>query len=296
MYTVRVQRRGVRLTVWLDLLFLNNFCADAALLCCAVKTVKGEVRLLRIALTALLGALLGTAYCVFRLYYTLPRPLELVIEYAVAAALALLSARFKGVRTAALCAIAYIGYMAAFAGILTAVFTPVGAEEGEGAVYRMQALPSGVIVSGAVVFAFASVRLVRLLSARRRLLRYTVRCRLYHRGKEVEARALIDTGNRVTTRAGKPVAVAGRPLALRLLEDSLFSRGGTPYERVRVRSVGGEKEIFVFTVEKMEIYCGDKAHIVKSVAVGVGFERQGEYDLILPPELILDEGGEDNRA
>ena len=68
MYTVRVQRRGVRLTVWLDLLFLNNFCADAALLYCAVKTVKGEVRLLRIALTALLGALLGTAYCVFRLY------------------------------------------------------------------------------------------------------------------------------------------------------------------------------------------------------------------------------------
>ena len=69
---------------------------------------------------------------------------------------------------------------------------------------------------------------MRLLSARRRLLRYTVRCRLYHRGKEVEARALIDTGNRVTTRAGKPVAVAGRPLALAYFQYRFPSSGKLP--------------------------------------------------------------------
>ena len=41
--------------VYLDLLILDNFCADAALLYCAVRTVKGEAKLWRIALSALLG-------------------------------------------------------------------------------------------------------------------------------------------------------------------------------------------------------------------------------------------------
>ena len=58
------------MTVYLDLLFINNFCADAALLYCAVKTLKGEAKLWRIALTALGGALLGTGYSVFCLYFT----------------------------------------------------------------------------------------------------------------------------------------------------------------------------------------------------------------------------------
>lgn len=43
------------MVVYLDTLILDNFCADAALLYCAVKTVKGEAKLWRIFLTALFG-------------------------------------------------------------------------------------------------------------------------------------------------------------------------------------------------------------------------------------------------
>ena len=69
--------------VYLDLLILDNFCADAALLYCAVRTVKGEVRWLRIALTAALGAALGTGYAVFTLYYTLPAAVGFIVRWGV---------------------------------------------------------------------------------------------------------------------------------------------------------------------------------------------------------------------
>ena len=43
------------MTVYLDLIILDNFAADFALLYLAVKTARGEVKLRRLALTALAG-------------------------------------------------------------------------------------------------------------------------------------------------------------------------------------------------------------------------------------------------
>ena len=60
------------MVVWLDLLIIDNFCADAALLYCAVKTVKGQARPLRILFAALLGTALGVGYTLFRLCFSVP--------------------------------------------------------------------------------------------------------------------------------------------------------------------------------------------------------------------------------
>lgn len=269
-------------TVYLDLLFCNNFCADAALLYCAVKTVKGEAKIWRIALVALLGAALGTGYAVFLLYFTLPSFLDLLIKYAVAALLPLLSASFKQKRTYALCSLAYVGYMFACAGMLTALFAGYEAG-GEGALsYTQRAIPSGLLVLSVVAFAFGAVRLVRRLTKRRRVIAQVCRCVLVFRGNEVQARGFVDTGNRLTTAGGQAVAVAERALVLRLFGDTLFT-GNTPFERIPVRTVNGSGEMRVFRIDRMEIYCGGGAHIIENAAVGIGGERLGEYDLILPP-------------
>lgn len=278
------------MTVYIDLLFINNFAADAALLYCAVKTVKGEAKLWRIALVALLGAVLGTGYSVFRLYFKLPAPLDFFIKYAVAALLPLLAAAFKKKRTYALCSLAFAGYMFAFAGMLTAIFAKFETG-GEGSVsYTYETLPSGLLVLGAVAFSFGAVRLVRALSKRRRVVSLVCSCKLYFKGKEFSAKGFFDTGNRLTTRAGKPVAVADRALVLRLMEDSLFS-GNTPCEKVRVRTVNGDAEMNVFSVDKLEIYCGRGVNIIENAAIGVSRERLGEYDLILPHAFAEDACG-----
>ena len=95
---------------------------------------------------------------------------------------------------------------------------------------------------------------------------------------------MVDTGNRLATRAGTAIAVADRALVLRLLEDSLFT-GSTPYESVAVRTVNGNGTMKVFTIDKMEIYCGGRVNIIENAAVGLSGERLGEYDLILPPSF-----------
>lgn len=284
------QSGGTALTVYVDLLFLNNFCADGALLYCAVKTVKGEAKLWRIALTALLGAVLGTGYSIFGLYYTLPAALDIFIKYGVAALLPLLAAKFKKKRTYALCSLAFVGYMFAFAGMLTALFAR-GEAGGEGDLtYTYQTLPSGLLVLGAVAFSFGAVKLVRALSKRRSVVALVYPCKLFFRGKEISAKGFADTGNRLATLSGKPVAVADRALVCRLLEDSLFT-GNTPFEKIGVRTVNGNSEMKVFFIEKIEIYCAGRVNIIENAAVGVSAERLGEYDLILP-HSFTEEGEE----
>lgn len=278
------------MTVYIDLLFINNFAADAALLYCAVKTVKGEAKLWRIALVALLGAALGTGYSVFRLYFKLPAPLDFFIKYAVAALLPLLAAAFKKKRTYALCSLAFAGYMFAFAGMLTAIFAKFETG-GEGSVsYTYETLPSGLLVLGAVAFSFGAVKLVRALSKRRSVVALVYPCKLFFRGKEISAKGFADTGNRLATLSGKPVAVADRALVCRLLEDSLFT-GNTLFEKIGVRTVNGNSEMKVFFIEKIEIYCAGRVNIIENAAVGVSAERLGEYDLILP-HSFTEEGEE----
>ena len=81
------------MVVYVDILFLDNFCADAALLYCAVRTVRGEVSWLRIALAAALGAALGTGYAVFCLYFTVPAAVDFLVRWGVLLLLPLPAAR-----------------------------------------------------------------------------------------------------------------------------------------------------------------------------------------------------------
>ncbi len=269
------------MTVYLDLLLIDNFCADAALLYCAVKTVRGAARPARIALAALLGAVLGTGYAVLGLHVALPRALDLPLRWGVAALLPLAAARFKSARSYALCSLAFAGYMAAFAGVLTALFPASPAAGG----YALQALPSGVLAGASVLFAALAARGMRALAARRRQAAYTCGCALTHGGHTVRLRAFVDTGNRLTDGRGRGVAVAERAAVLALLADGLFT-GRTPCEKIAVQTVNGRSQLTAFRAEKLEIYWGGKVNIVEDVTVAISPRPlAGEYALILPPSF-----------
>lgn len=278
------------MTVYLDLLILDNFCADAALLYCAVKTVKGEVRGLRIFLTALLGTALGVGYTLFKLYYTLPFFADLIIKYAVAAALPLLAVRCKRKRTYALCSLAFVGYMFAFAGLLTALFAKIQPNEGGGTLtYTLYGVPSGVLAAACVAFAFGGAKVVGRLMRHVRTAAGCYPCRLVLRGQSVRTKGFVDTGNRLCDKRGRPVAVADRAVVLGLFRDS-FLTGGTPAEKIAVQTVNGISLLTVFRIDELEIYCGDRRNIIKDVAVAVSpHPLAGEYGIILPPACVREE-------
>lgn len=282
------------MVVYLDTLILDNFCADAALLYCAVKTVKGEAKLWRIFLTALFGTAIAVGYMVFKLYYTVPAAVDLLVKYGVAAVLPLPAAKFKKKRTYALCSLAFVGYMFALAGMLTALFAKVSPNEGEGELtYTLFRLPSGVLVAGCVLVVVFGIRFAKMLTRRGKTAAYICTCRLTLGGSSVTAKAFVDTGNRLRDGHGSPVAVAERSLALSLLADGLFTCK-TPCEKLAVETVNGKSELTVFKIDELEIYFKDKSHIVKDVAVAISPRPlAGEYSLILPPAFAKEEDFEE---
>ena len=282
------------MVVYLDTLILDNFCADAALLYCAVKTVKGEAKLWRIFLTALFGTAIAVGYMVFKLYYTVPAAVDILVKYGVAAVLPLPAAKFKKKRTYALCSLAFVGYMFALAGMLTALFAKVSPNEGEGELtYTLFRLPSGVLVAGCVLVVVFGIRFAKMLTRHGKTAAYICTCRLTLGGSSVTAKAFVDTGNRLRDGHGSPVAVAERSLALSLLADGLFT-GKTPCEKLAVETVSGKSELTVFRIDELEIYFKDKSHIVKDVAVAISPRPlAGEYSLILPPAFAKEEDFEE---
>lgn len=282
------------MVVYLDTLILDNFCADAALLYCAVKTVKGEAKLWRIFLTALFGTAIAVGYMVFKLYYTVPAAVDILVKYGVAAVLPLPAAKFKKKRTYALCSLAFVGYMFALAGMLTALFAKVSPNEGEGELtYTLFRLPSGVLVAGCVLVVVFGIRFAKMLTRHGKTAAYVCTCRLTLGGGSVTAKAFVDTGNRLRDGHGNPVAVAERSLALSLLADGLFT-GKTPCEKLAVETVNGKSELTVFKIDELEIYFKDKSHIVKDVAVAISPRPlAGEYSLILPPAFAKEEDFEE---
>lgn len=280
--------------VYLDILILDNFCADAALLYCAVKTVKGEAKFWRIFLASLFGTALGVGYTVFKLYFTLPAAVDIFIKYGVAAVLPLPAAKFKKKRTYLLCSLAFVGYMFALAGMLTALFSQISPNAGEGELtYTLYGMPSGVLAAACVAFAFFGVRVVKILKNHGKHLALCCTCRLTHRGKTVEAKAFTDTGNRLKDGAGNPVVVAERALALSLLSEGIFA-GNTPCEKLSVTTVNGTSEFTAFKIDELEIYSGKKSNILKEVTVAISPRPlAGEYALILPPEYAKEEDFED---
>lgn len=284
------------MTVYLDLLILDNFCADAALLYCAAKTVKGEVRFWRILLTALFGTALGVGYTIFKLYFRVPAAVDLLVKYGVAAALPLLAVKCKRRRSYALCSLAFVGYMFAFAGLLTALFSEVQPNESGGALtYTLYGLPSGVLVLACVAFAFGGVKIVSRLVRHGKTLAHCCTCKLVLRGQSVETTGFVDTGNRLCDRRGRPVAVAERAVAMSLFKETLFT-GGTPAEKIAVQTVNGISVMTAFRIDILEIYCGGRANIIKDVTIAVSPQSlSGEYGIVLPPSFAREEDFEIRR-
>lgn len=308
------------MVVYIDLLLLDNFCADAALLYCAVRTVRGQAKPLRIACTALAGAALAVGYTLLGLYVSIPPPADFFIKYAVAALLPLPAAKFRRKRTYALCSLAFLGYMAAFAGVLTALFSADMPAVGEaGLIYTFGGLPSGVLAAACVGFGALAVRLVRALAGQARVAAGCLRCVLVLGEKKVSLRAFADTGNRLRGEAGEPVVVADRAAALALLRGRIAfgdgtggeaEEGGVPGDgksgplrggknaslgggkspplrggRIAVHTVSGTAFFPWLRIDRLEIYCGKRANIIEDVTVAVSPRPlAGEYGALLPPE------------
>ena len=292
------------MVVYIDLLLLDNFCADAALLYCAVRTVRGQAKPLRIACTALAGAAAAVGYTLLGLYVSIPPPADFFIKYAVAALLPLPAAKFRRKRTYALCSLAFLGYMAAFAGVLTALFSADMPAAGEaGLVYTFGGLPSGGAgggvrrVRGAGRAPCARSGGAGASGGGEPALRFGIG------GAKGRGAGLCRYGQPPPRRSGRARVVADRAAALALLRGRIAfgdgtggeaEEGGVPGDgksgplrggRIAVHTVSGTAFFPWLRIDRLEIYCGKRANIIEDVTVAVSPRPlAGEYGALLPPE------------
>jgi len=271
--------------IYLDLLIIDNFTADFALLYLAVKTVKGKVKTWRLALSSLIGTALAVLYAIFTLYYRLPAVVEILVKYGVLMGLAIIACPSTRKKTIPLCVVAYLAYNFAFAGLLTALFTRVEVQHGQTLAYTVYGVPTGVLVGALVFFVWISKKTVAKISKRKKQLSYIADCEIFYKENKVSARAYMDSGNLLTVN-GTPIFLATKALAIKVLGDYIFI-GKTKAIKVDVQTVNGKSEISAFKIDKIEIYYAKEKNIIKDVALAISpLKMQGEYDLIAPYGII----------
>lgn len=142
--------------------------------------------------------------------------------------------------------------------------------------------PLSIFVLTPLCLFMISKSLLGKINAHRLKQNYIYDVKLTMGGKETKLKALVDTGNSV--KADKDVVFIGKLTALDILgaEYITLSRSASS---MTIHTAAGDKKIILLP-GKIELYSGTDEHIFMDVQVGIGDIRKGEYEAILPLNII----------
>lgn len=252
------------MSVYIELVLLENALIDGALLALALVASHSPVRLGRVIFAAVLGAVFAAVFPLFSL------PLWLQTALKIAAGFVLVFAAFsgKGVGRYAITALCFFLFSFAFAGAvigLNAAFFE--SENGETA---RRGVPLGC-----AVFCLAVAWLFKRLYQRKRIFSFVYPCRVQMGKKTIAARGFLDSGN-LAKKSGRPVCFICPRLLFSLVGENAVC------EYTEVDTVSGADKVPVFKADELEIYFGARAHIIKNVYLSP-FKplTGGDYQLII---------------
>jgi uncharacterized membrane protein len=199
-----------------------------------------------------------------------------LLKFAVGILLCLIAKKKNGGGRVATSAILFFIFSFALGGMLLAVYSVFSSERYtlEGG-YLVEKVPTGFVVCGAVVFAAASVYLIKKLYRRSRLKRFIYPCKVVLGEREIKAAGFLDSGNRATAK-GRPLCFLSPDLVYELLGEKSMT------EETTILTVSGEKKVKIFLADRIEIYCGKKANIIEGVYCAPSVHiRARDYKIIL---------------
>lgn len=271
--------------IYLDILFIDNFCIDFCLLMAAILTLKGKIKVWRVALTALFGSVLAMLYTICTLKYTLPKPIDIFIKYGVALLLPCIAVKLKSLKSYVLCSLLFVAYMFTLAGLLTALFLKTELVQGDGLTYTIYGLPCGLLLLGGFLFVFLICFLVKRVQKKVLDIPNICKCSLQIADREIQLDAFVDTGNRVQDTEGNFVVFVEKIALKEIAKESACIEKSNP---LKVQTVAGTKICSTIKVDKFKVYYKDKQHIHKNVTVALYEEKMaGEFAAILSPLCFL---------
>ena len=238
---------------------------DAALLYVACRITKTPARWKRISL----GATLGGVFALLFPLLVLPKPLSLLLLFAVGISTCLIAVTGRRKTGLYICSF----FLSAFATAGLAYAFPCVS-------------PPLASLSLALVFVVFSL-LSRLLYRRRAMLNLVFDCVITRGGNTMRAQGFYDSGNRAE-RCGLPVCFISPELFFQITDGDIFIEAD---DRLIVSTLNGEKEYRLYRAE-LEITREKKDGVWKSL---VYFAVSGrilsrEYSIVLPA-CVFDGGG-----
>lgn len=177
-------------TVYLDLLFLVNFTVDLWILLLEQKLLRFSASGFRLAL----GAAFGSGWVCFLVLVPLPPFWEQALSFVVAAAgIQWVTFSIHSGKTMAKSVAVFYFFAFLFGGIFSAVAERTGG------------VPASLLISGGSLIGFALLIGVSWLQERRRA--EVISVELTWNGVTLSVKGLVDTGNGLYTKEGKPVHV-----------------------------------------------------------------------------------------
>ncbi|MBQ8658946.1 MAG: sigma-E processing peptidase SpoIIGA [Clostridia bacterium] len=262
------------MTVYIEYALIENFLIDGGLLLLSLLLLKREISLLKIALAALLGA----GFAVLYPLVTLPDLVSYTLKFAVGVLLCLIASKRekKGSRYA-MNVLSFFVCSFLFAGFLFAV-----GDLFEGEIVKR--IPVGGLFGGGVIFAFFLHKFIKKLYFMRKINAFLYNCELISGKNQLKLKGFLDSGNQASY-GGRPVCFLSAKRVLDLIEV------GQGCDEMQILTVGGEKTIKIFQIDKLLIYSPNRLNIIEKVIEKVyispsGNLENGEYELLLNGALF----------
>lgn len=256
--------------VYVEYALAENFCMDFCLLYAAKRAAKSRASLGRAAA----GSALGACFAVFFPLMGLSGAAAVAVKAAAGIALCAAACLPCGIRPFAKFCAAFFALAFVLGGGLLALFSLADISYAAGGGIILSSVPVGIPLFGALCLAVAVGKVASSMLARRA--KSSVVCRIYAGQRSVKVAAFFDSGNRVYRR-GRPVSVLPSSVARKITD----ADGIKTY--VLVHTVAGDRELPVFTADKVEIDYGEKVITLKGADFCISDAARGRA--VLHPDL-----------
>ena len=268
------------MTVYIEYVIINNLIIDFLLLKATFIFTGNPYKGRRLFLCAFLGAIISLVFPLVSFGGVLLTCLKVMSGLLII----LLASRYKGLNGFVKCAVIFFCLTFLSGGAMYGIYNLFGVTIGTEFVAIFTFLPVYLIIKLArKVFVY--------LSKRANAIKLCYEVKLFYKDKSIKARGFLDTGNNLYDKENA-VILCSSEFAKEFLGDSIIN---VKFNKITLSTVAGQSLNPSFRLDKFILYIGEKEHIFNYVTVCIANLKTGDYQIILHPALIKEQGIESNR-
>jgi len=271
---------GENMTVYIEYVIINNLIIDYLLLKATFVFTGNSYLGRRLFLCAFLGAVISLVYPLVDTNSIILICLKIMSGLLIL----LLANSYKNLNQFFRCSVVFFLLTFLSGGVIIGMYNLLGISLG-----------TESVVASVLVPIYFLVKLVKktfcYLSKRINVEKFSYQVELYYKDKKTKAKAFLDTGNNLYD-GENAVILCSSDFIKDFLGDEIAT---VKLKKLKLTTVAGERENLSFRLDKFILYLGQKEHIFNYITVCIANLSLADYDIILHPALLKEQGIENNQ-